>query len=71
MLNVYTLKDQVETSVIEAALREAGVKFVLRTFTDSAYDGIFVPQRGYGQVLVENNDRQRAEEIIAAITSAA
>ncbi len=67
MLSVYTLKNQVEAQVIEAALRQAGVKFVIRTFNDYAYNGIFIPQKGYGQVLVESEDRQRAEEIIADV----
>ena len=65
MFPVYTLKNQVEAQVIETALRQAGVKFVIRTFDDHAYNGIFIPQKGYGQVLVESEDRQRAEEIIA------
>lgn len=68
MLPVYTLKNQVEAQVIEAALRQAGIKFVIRTFEDSAYNGIFVPQKGYGQVLVDDKDKQKAEEIISEVT---
>ena len=64
MIPVHTLKNQIEAQVIEDALREAGIKFVIRTFEDRAYNGIFIPQKGYGQVLVEEKDRERAEEII-------
>jgi hypothetical protein len=67
MIPIYTLKNQIEAQVIEEALREAGVRFVIRTYEDTAYNGIFVPQKGYGQVFVEEEDRQRAEEIIAAL----
>lgn len=66
---VYTLEDQVDESVIKDALDKAGIKHVIRTFVDSAYDGIFIPQRGYGEVLVEENDAARAKEIITAVTS--
>jgi hypothetical protein len=69
MLIVYTLQDQVDASVIKSALDKAGIKHVIRTFIDSAYDGIFIPQRGYGEVLVEENDAAGAKEIIAAVTS--
>ena len=66
---VYTLQDPVDMSVIKSALEEAGIKYMTRTFVDSAYNGIFIPQRGYGEVLVEENDVARAKEIIAAVTS--
>jgi hypothetical protein len=66
---VYTLQDQVDLSVIRPALGQAGIKYMIRTFTDSAYDGIFIPQRGYGEVLVEESDAAKAKEIIAAVTS--
>lgn len=68
MFPIYTLKNLVEASAIEAALKEVGIKFVIRSFTDSAYDDIFIAQKGYGQVLVEETDRPAAEEIIADIT---
>ena len=67
LIPIHTLKNQIEAQVIEAALREAGIKFVIRTFSDRAYNGIFIPQKGYGQVLVEEEDRDRAEEIMAAL----
>jgi signal recognition particle subunit SEC65 len=67
MILIYTLKNQIEAQVIKAALQEAGIKFVIRTFEDSAYDGIFIPQKGYGQVLVEEKDKQKAKEIIMAL----
>ena len=68
MIPVYTIRNQIEAQVIEEALREAGIKFIIRSFDDRAYNGIFIPQKGYGQVFVEEEDRQRAEEIIAELT---
>ena len=67
MIPIHTLKNQIEAQVIENALREAGIEFVIRTFVDRAYNGIFIPQRGYGQVLVAKKDKQKANEIIAAV----
>ncbi len=69
LTTVYTLQDQVDASVVETALKEAGIKHVIRTFVDSAYDGIFIPQRGYGDVQVEESDAERAKEIITAVTT--
>ena len=66
---VCVLRNQVDASVIKAALDKTGIKNVIRTFIDTAYDGIFVPQRGYGEVLVEENDAAVAKEVIADVTS--
>ncbi len=64
MRPVYTLKDQVEENIVAGALGEAGIKFIIRPFSDTAYDGIFVAQKGYGLVMVEEEDKFEAEEII-------
>lgn len=69
MIPVHTLKNQIEAQVIELALKEAGLKFVIRTFSDSAYNGIFVPQMGYGQVLIDEKSKSEAEEIIRSLES--
>jgi hypothetical protein len=67
LIVVRVLKNQIEAQVVESVLREEGVRFVIRTFEDTAYDGIFIAQKGYGQVLVEEEDRERAEKILAAL----
>lgn len=68
MLPIYTLKDIVEASVVEAALKDAGIKFIIRTFEDRAYDGIYIAQKGYGQVLVEEEDAEEARKIIEGLS---
>ena len=64
MVPIYTLKNQIEAQVIGQALESEGIEFIIRSFDDSAYDGIFIAQKGYGQVLVEEKDRERAERVI-------
>ena len=47
-----------------AALERGGVDFFLRTFEDTAYDGFFVAQEGWGVLWVAPEDRQLAEDIV-------
>ncbi len=68
-ISIHTIENQVEAQVIEAALKEAGVKFIMRTFEDSAYNGIFVPQKGYAQVLVAPADSDKAKQIISIVNA--
>lgn len=68
MLPLHTLNNEIEAQVIAAAFRHAKIKFVIRKFEDSAYDGIYIAQKGYGQVLVAKEDLQRAKRIIADLS---
>ncbi len=67
MQNIYTIKNLAEASAIEAALKSEGIKFIIRTFDDKAYNGIFMLQKGYGEVLVGEKDVGSAKSIIEEI----
>jgi hypothetical protein len=59
-----TVQNRFEGELLAAALERGGVDFFLRTFEDTAYDGLFVTQEGWGVIWVAPEDRQLAEEII-------
>ena len=64
MIPIHKIKDIVESQIIRSELEKAGIKFIIRTFEDSAYNGIFIAQKGFGQVLTEEEDAERAKSII-------
>jgi len=53
-----------EAERIKEALEEEGIPVLLRTFEDTAYDGIYVAQKGWGYVEVPKNDKPVAEQVI-------
>ncbi len=59
-----TVQNRFEGELLTVALERSGVDFFLRTFEDTAYDGLFVAQEGWGIIWVAPEDRQVAEEII-------
>lgn len=59
-----TVQNRFEGELLAAALERSGVDFFLRTFEDTAYDGLFVTQEGWGAVWVAPEDRQVAEDIL-------
>jgi hypothetical protein len=59
-----TLQNRFEGELLSAALERSGVDFILRTFEDTAYDGLFVAQEGWGVLWVTPEDRQLAEDIV-------
>lgn len=53
-----------EADRIRAALEQEGIPVLVRTFLDTAYDGIYVAQKGWGYVKVPKTERDRAERIV-------
>lgn len=64
------VQNRFEAELLSAALERSGVDFFLRTFEDTAYDGLFVGQEGWGVIWVASADRQIAEEIAATFDEA-
>ncbi len=53
-----TVQNRFEAELLSAALERSGIDFFLRTFEDTAYDGLFVTQEGWGVFWVESEDLQ-------------
>jgi hypothetical protein len=59
-----TVQNRFEGELLAGALERSGVDFFLRTFEDTAYDGLFVAQEGWGVLWVAPEDRQIAKDIL-------
>jgi len=64
-----TIENQFEADVIKNALEKEQIPVIVRSFHDTAYDGIYIPQKGWGIVLVPEEHKVRAQEIISALKS--
>jgi hypothetical protein len=61
---LYTLNNRFEADLLMDALQKEGVEAILQSFLDTAYDGLFVPQRGWGRILVPKDELARARETV-------
>jgi hypothetical protein len=61
---VKTVDDQFAAEVIRDALEKEGIPVMVRSFSDTSFDGIFIPQKGWGLILVPGQFRIKAENII-------
>lgn len=64
---LYTLANRFEADVLSNVLEKEGVPFLVRSFVETAYDGLFVPQRGWGQILVPAEHLPVARKLIASV----
>ena len=52
---------------VSQALKEAEIPFLIKSFQDTAYDGLYVLQKGWGAVLVPEEFREQSEQLIGDI----
>ncbi len=66
-VSVHTLANQFEADLLKGALENEGIPVIVRSFHDTAYDGIYIPQKGWGRLLVPEVHREKSESLICQI----
>jgi hypothetical protein len=61
------VENRFEGDRVSQSLQEAGIPFLIKSFLDTAYDGLYIPQKGWGAVMVPENFRQEAERVISEL----
>jgi len=59
-----------EADRIRAGLEQEGLTVLVRTFEDTAYDGIYVAQKGWGYIEVPEDEKERAERLVEELDRA-
>ena len=68
-VKVKTVDDQFESDVIKDALEKENIPVLVRSFRDTSFDGIYIPQKGWGVILVPEAFRVKAKYIIEKLES--
>lgn len=63
-IEVFRAKNVVEAKGVEAALVNAEIPCSLISFSDTAYPGVVDRGKGWGKILVSEQDRKRAQAVI-------
>lgn len=61
------VENRFEGDRISQVLREAEIPFMIRSFLDTAYDGLYIPQKGWGMVMVPEDRLSEAERMIQEV----
>jgi hypothetical protein len=64
MIKLITPENEAEASVIQSILEENGIYAEIQSFHDTAYDGLFQSQYGWGVIRVAEADAEEAMRII-------
>lgn len=64
---IATLENEIEATLLSSLLEEEGIQHLLRTYHDSAYDGLFQAERGWGHIEADERDRDRILEVLSSM----
>ncbi len=66
-VTVHTLSNRFEADLLTQALEQEDIPVLVRGFEDTAYDGLFVRQTGWGWLQVPEDLEARAREVIGRV----
>jgi len=61
------VENRFEGDRVSQALQEAEIPFMMKTFHDTAYDGLYIPQKGWAVVMVPEGLREKAEKVVLEV----
>jgi hypothetical protein len=66
-VKVHTVESIFEMDVLKDALDREGIECVVKEHKDTAYDGLFILQKGYAAFFVREKDEAAAKAVIQQI----
>ena len=67
LVRVHTVENRFEADLLVQALRQEQIPLMLRRFEETAYDGLFVTQMGWGAILVPGDYEETARGLIKRV----
>ncbi|MEW6377183.1 MAG: DUF2007 domain-containing protein [Thermodesulfobacteriota bacterium] len=61
------VENRFEGDRVSQALNEERIPFLMKSFLDTAYDGLYLPQKGWGAVMVPEKFGEKAKRVIAEV----
>jgi hypothetical protein len=61
------IENRFEGDRISQALNQGGIPFLIKSFLDTAYDGLYLPQKGWGAIWVPEEFGEEAKRAISEV----
>jgi len=68
-IKIGMLENLIEAQVVESILQEQNIPYRIRSYHDTAYDGLFQVQKGWGEIYAPPSFEQEILEILKEIRS--
>ena len=64
------MENKFEADLVSQALRGEGIPVLLKRFSDTAYDGLYIPQKGWAAVMIPEEFKASGERVVAEFDKA-
>ncbi|MGD0231648.1 MAG: DUF2007 domain-containing protein [Syntrophorhabdales bacterium] len=64
---IHTVESIFEMDVLKAALEKESIEYVMKEHKDTAYDGLFILQKGYATLFVRETDEAPARAVVKGV----
>ncbi len=66
-IRIAGLENAIEAQLVESILTEQGIPHRIRSYYDTAYDGLFQVQKGWGEIQAPESFTETIKEILADV----
>ena len=63
-VKIFVVENKFEADLLSQALQKEGVPVMVRTFSDTAYDGLYIPQKGWAAIMVPEECKAVGERVV-------
>jgi hypothetical protein len=68
-VRIHTIENIFEMDMLKDALEREGIDYSVKEYKDTAYDGLFILQKGYAALFVKEQDKETALTIVKHVKS--
>ena len=69
-VKIFVVENKFEADLVSQALQEEGVPVMLKRFSDTAYDGLYIPQKGWAAIMIPEEFKAFGESVVAEFEEA-
>ncbi|OPX98973.1 MAG: hypothetical protein A4E62_00464 [Syntrophorhabdus sp. PtaU1.Bin002] len=68
-VRIHTIENIFEMDMIKDTFEKEDIEYRIKEYKDTAYDGLFVLQKGYAGLFVKEKDKELAQSIVMRLRS--
>ena len=63
-VKIFVVENKFEADLVSQALRAEEIPVMVRKFSDTAYDGLYIPQKGWAAIMVPEEFKDLGEKMV-------
>lgn len=69
-VKIFVVENKFEADLVSQSLQEEGIPVMLKRFSDTAYDGLYIPQKGWAAVMIPEEFKTMGERVVVEFEEA-